>query len=151
MRITWLVVLIASLVIVSCGLETTGPTSFEAEGLEIQTRVEPATIPAGDSAEIAVVFRNVTDSSIHVGTAMGCPFFLTVLDRNSGDRVYMEGTGYGCLAVISGFEVPAADSVVRRQPVIARVNGSPMMHGHYKAHLDFTTGAPDLEVAFEVR
>lgn len=134
-----------------CRLEPVGPVIFESDSLDVVARVEPERIGPGDTGAAVAIFRNKTEKSLTVSFGAGCPFHLEVINRDSGDQVRLEGSGYACTAAGMGWEIPAADSVIWTQPLGAMVNSVAARTGEYLARFDFTTGVPDLEASFAVK
>lgn len=146
-----LLVLMAATSIVACDVEPVGPSTFRSGPLEVTAEVVRARLTPGDSAVVRVVFRNRGDAALEVGMSAGCPFFLAIVDRSSGDPVRMGGADYVCTAALSAFEIPAGDSAVFERPVVAEVGGVDLEAGEYEARLDFTTATPALKAPFTVR
>ena len=133
-------------------MEPVGPSTFESDSLRVVAEVEPTRVGPGDTATVVAVFKNMTARRFTVSFGAGCPFFLRVIDRGSGNPVPMKGSGYLCTLAGTGLEIAAGDSVVRTQPLIAKLNDAPAPRGEYLARLNFTTSEiPNLEAPFTVK
>jgi len=133
-------------------MEPVGPSTFESDSLRVVAEVQPARVGPGDTATVVAVFRNMIARPLRVSFGMGCPFYLRVIDRGSGDPVPMKGSGYLCTAAGTAFGIAGGDSVVRTQPLIAKLNDAPAPRGEYLARLNFTTSEiPNLEAPFTVK
>lgn len=143
---------LVALLITGPGCQTpVGPSTFESDSLRVVAALEPARVGPGDTATVVTVFKNMTARRFTVSFGMGCPFYLRVIDRGSGDPVPMKGADYLCTAAGTAFEIAAGDSVVRTHPLITEINDVPAPRGEYLARLDFTTSIPNLEAPFTVK
>lgn len=149
-RVQTLLMALAAAVVLSCDVLPTGPFGIVTDSVHVVAAVLPDTVAAGDSTALRVEYRNQTDEPV-VLSYVGCPFYLDIVDRDSGAEVSMRGRRPACPLVERYLEVPAGDTVVHVEPIVAEVCGLPAPSGMYIARLRFTIGSlGELEAPFVV-
>src|SRR5688572_29068853 len=82
----------------SCEQPVTGPAPPR-----FSFTVTPATVAPGDSFLVEFTLQNPTRQTLTVTSGSGCLFFLQV--TKVSEPVSVRGLSYGCLAVVTTFQV----------------------------------------------
>jgi hypothetical protein len=124
--------------------------------LRIDFRVVPNIVEAGDSMTAKLVIINPAANSVTISSGSSCVATLDALSNEQ--RVDLDGTAFGCLAVVSYFVIPPRDSLVRTFVLVAmlREQQSPWRYvipppsGLYHMRARVQVGLPDQTVDFQV-
>jgi hypothetical protein len=124
--------------------------------LRVDLRLEPSVVRAGESMTASLVINNPTGDTIRLVSGSSCIATLDVLV--DGQRLDMQGTGFGCLAVITTFHIAAGDSLTRtfglvtwlREPRAPWRYIEPLPPGVYRLRAAMQVDLPDQEHEFLV-
>lgn len=105
---TWLAV-VASLY--------SGAPAEHQDLLTVDVTVTPSVVSPGDSLLVTLTIANPTPSPIRLGSGDSCVALPVVYA--DGKRVAWEGTGLGCLTVVSTFTVPGGGTLTREFSLVA--------------------------------
>src|SRR4051794_41458055 len=96
-----IVIVVCSALLAAC----TDPTGID--DLAVELTLSRASVHPSEPLEARVVVTNPTARSITLTTSDSCP--ATLEATKDGQRVELAGTAYGCLTVISHFEIAPHD------------------------------------------
>ncbi len=85
--------------------------------LAVDVTVTPNVVRPGDSLLVTLTIVNPTPLPIRLGSGDSCVALPVVYA--DGERVAWEGTGLGCLTVMSTFDVPGGGTLTREFPLVA--------------------------------
>jgi hypothetical protein len=126
------------------------------DDVRVDFRLEPSVVRAGDSMTVSLVINNPTGDTVRLVSRSSCVATIDVLVDD--ERLDMQGTGFGCLAVITTFLIPPGDSLTRTFDLVAwlRENRAPWRYidppppGVYQLQAAMHVELPDQEREFRV-
>ena len=141
-------ILILTVAIAGCH-EPVSPAGLET----VRFTVTPSTVAPGDSFVVEFTLRNPTPRTVAVTSGASCLFFLQT--HRATEPVSVPGLSYGCLAVVTKFEVPPWGSLRIVRPAVAaeRSGGGsshPLPAGEYKIQTMMLAPLPDQEATLTV-
>jgi hypothetical protein len=127
-----------------------------ADDLRVDFRLEPSAVRAGDSMTASLAINNSTGDTVRLVSRSSCVATLDVLVDE--ERVDMQGTGFGCFAVITTFLIPPGDSLTRSFGLVMWLREhrapwryiEPLPPGVYRLRAAIKVELPDQEREFRV-
>ena len=124
--------------------------------LTVDLTATPSSIGSGDSLLVTLTIVNPTISPIQLASSDSCVALPGVY--SAGERLLWDGTGLGCLDVLSTFTVPALGVLTRQFPLVAFLEEStapwdyvvPPTPGMYDLVMSMHVLLPDIERQFVV-
>lgn len=120
-------------------LDTHTAVSVTVDGLAVHL-FAPDTVVVADSFEVRVVVQNRTYADQSIRTPNSCLVRVGIFTRE-GSRVPFKGSTTGCFDVITTHEIPADDTVERRnnmQAMLSTTDGNePVSPGTYVVRVEF--------------
>ena len=111
---------VATLLVAHLAAGCAGSTDVDAPP-DADFVVIPAQVQSGDSLQARLVIRNPSSDTLRLASGSSC--VATLAATFGGEQVPLEGTLFGCLAVVTSFPIAPGDSLVRVFDLRARLHG----------------------------
>ena len=127
-----------------------------ANELDVELEVAPLVVSPAEAMTVKLILRNPTSDLLALGSGDSCVALPEVWSGTT--KLQWEGTGLGCLSVVSSFEIPADDSLLVEYELQALLQEDqapwdyviPPPPGTYRVVMDMHVDLPNIEREFEV-